>query len=243
MTRHHVCLSFVGVIFIGLSTIVSVLLVYLIWYHNQPEDIIETTLAHAVSKGKFPCNCTLDFVEDAVGFELPNVKIIKNESMQSQTEGSLEWTASKQLAMDGVLVGDVYLANQSSSALVDLNTIRVVDNQLLGIEITGGSEPDIVRAEVVNPVAASVNNTGLSLGDIVIDKKLLDYTISYNESLDVTSFEENSFNIRVPRQGDYVLILSLIYKNNSSNNNDTASNISQIGDLTAIYKTLLSVAT
>jgi len=243
MTRHHVRLSFVGVIFIGLSTIVSVLVFYLIWYHNQPEDIIETTLAHAVSKGRFPCNCTLDFVEDAVGFELPNVKIIKNESMQSQTEGRLEWTTSKQLAMDGVLVGDVYFANQSSGALVDLNTIRVVDNQLLGLEITGGSEPDILRAEIVNPVVESVNNTGLSLGDIVIDKKLLDFTISYNKSLDVTSLEENSFNIRVPRQGDYVLILSLIYKNNSSNNNYTASNISQIGDITAIYKTLLSVAT
>ena len=123
-------------------------------------------MAHAVSKGKLdPCNCTLDFVDDAVGFELPNVKIIKNESMQSQTEERLEWTASKQLAMDGVLVGvgDIYLANQSSGALVDLNAIRVVDNQALGIEITGGSEPDIVRAEIVNPVEASMSNTGLSL--------------------------------------------------------------------------------
>ena len=242
MTNHHVRLRFVGVIFIGLSSIVSLLILYLIWYPNQPEDIIETTLAHAVSKGKFPCNCTLDFVDDAVGFELPKVKIIKNESMQSQTEGSLEWTTSKQLAMEGVLVNDVYLANQSSGALVDLNAIRVVDNHPLGIEITGGSEPDIVRAEIVNLVAASMNNTGLSLGDIVIDKKLLDYTIPYNKSLDVTSLEDNSFNVRVPRQGDYVLILSLIYKNNNSNN-DTASNISHIGDLTAIYKALLSVTT
>ena len=244
MTRDHVRLSFVGVTLIGLYSTVSVLILYLIWYPNQPDDIIETILAHAVSKGMLsPCNCTLDFLDDAVGFELPNVKIIKNESMQSQTEGRLEWTASKQLAMDGVLVGDIYLANQSSGALVDLNTIKVVDDQPLGIEITGGSEPDIVRAEIVNPVAASMNNTGLSLGDIVIEKKLMDYTLSYhNKSLDVTALEGNSFNVRVPRQGDYVLILSLIYKNNSSNN-DTANNISHIGDLTAIYKALLSVTT
>ena len=242
MTRHHFRLSFVGVTLIGLYSTVSVLILYLIWYPNQPEDIIETILAHAVSKGMLsPCNCTLDFVDDAVGFELPNVKIIKNESMQSQTEGRLEWTASKQLAMDGVLVADIYLANQSSGALVYLNTISVVDDQLLGIEITGGSEPDVVRAEIVNPVDASMNNTGLRLGDIVIDKKLMDYTLSYyNKSLDVTGLEENSFNVRVARQGDYVLLLSLIYKNNSGNN-DTASNISQIGDLTAIYKALLSV--
>ena len=56
----------------------------------------------------------------------------------------------------------------------------------------------------------------------------------------MTSLEENSFNVRVARQGDYVLILSLQYKNNTGNN-DTASNISQIDDLAAIYKALLSV--
>lgn len=244
MTRHHVRISFVGVTLVGLYSVVSILILYLIWYPNQPEDIIETTLAHAVSKSELsPCNCTLDFVDDAVGFELPNVKIIKNESMQSQTEGRLEWTASKQLAMDGVLVNDIFLANQSSSALVDMNAIRVVDNQPLGIEITGGTQPDIVRAEIVNPVDASMNNTGLSLGDIVIDKKLMDYTISYyNKSLDMTSLEGNNFNVRVGRQGDYVLILSLSYKHNNSDN-DTAGNISNIGDLTAIYKALLSVRT
>jgi hypothetical protein len=244
MTRHHIRLSFVGVTLVGLYSVVSILILYLIWYPNQPEDIIETTLAHAVSKGKLThCNCTLDFVDDAVGFELPNVKIIKNESMQSQTEGRLEWTASKQLAMDGVLVDDIYLANQSSSALVDMNDIRVVDNQPLGIEITGGTQPDLVRAEIVNPVDAFMNNTGLGLGDIVIDKRLMDYTISYyNKSLDETSLEGNSFNVRVGKQGDYVLILSLIYKQNKSYN-DTAGNISNNGDLTAIYKALLSVRT
>ena len=163
--------------------------------------------------------------------------------MQSQTEGRLEWTASKQLAMDGVLVDDIYLANQSSSALVDMNDIRVVDNQPLGIEITGGTQPDLVRAEIVNPVDAFMNNTGLGLGDIVIDKRLMDDTISYyNKSLDETSLEGNSFNVRVGKQGDYVLILSLIYKQNNSYN-DTAGNISNNGDLTAIYKAVLSVRT
>ena len=88
-----------------------------------------------------------------------------------------------------------------------------------------------------------MNNTGLSLGDIVIDKKLMDYTISYyNKSLDEKSLEVNSFNVRVGKQGDYVLILSLIYKHNNSYN-DTAGNISNNGDLTAIYKALLSVRT
>jgi hypothetical protein len=74
-----------------------------------------------------------------------------------------------------------------------LNAIRVVDNQPLGIEITCESEPDIVRAEILSAVAASLNNTGHSLGDIVIDKKIMDHAISYyKKSLDVTSLEENS---------------------------------------------------
>jgi hypothetical protein len=71
--------------------------------------------------------------------------------------------------------------------------LRVVDNQPLGIEITCESEPDIVRAEIVSAVAASLNNTGHSLGDIVTDKKIMDHAISYyKKSLDVTSLEENS---------------------------------------------------
>jgi hypothetical protein len=73
-----------------------------------------------------------------------------------------------------------------------LNAIRVVDNQALGIEITCESEPDIVRAEIVSAVAASLNNTGHRLGDIVIDKKIMDRAIScYLKSLDVASLEEN----------------------------------------------------
>jgi hypothetical protein len=73
-----------------------------------------------------------------------------------------------------------------------LNAIRVVDNQALGIEITCESEPDIVRAEIVSAVAASLNNTGHRLGDIVIDKKIMDRAIScYLKSLDEASLEEN----------------------------------------------------
>ena len=78
MTRHHIRLSFVGVTLVGLYSVASILIIYLIWYPNQPEDIIETTLAHAVSKGKLShCNCTLDFVDDAVGFELPMLRSSK----------------------------------------------------------------------------------------------------------------------------------------------------------------------
>src|SRR5215208_5226984 len=135
--------------------------------------------AYAVSMGGNPCNCTLDLIDNTMRFELPNVKVIKNESIQSQTEGILKWTESKQLAADGIIIGDIYVANQSAGALVDLNTIRVRQNQRLGLEITGGTFPDFVKVEVVNSSTAT-NNTGLKIGDIEIDEKISESTLLFN---------------------------------------------------------------
>lgn len=231
-----------GVVSIALIVLSSILLLptYFIWYPYLPGNIDEKMVALAVTKGKLPCNCTLDILDDTVGFELPNVKIIKNESMLSQTEGRLEWNETRQLALDGVLVSDVYLANQSSGALIDLNTINVKDNQLLRIEVTGGSQPDIVRAELLNLKSTPLGETGLSLGDIIIDNKLSDYIIRYNKTLDEPTSEENSFRVRISAQGEYVLVLYLTYQKSGADN-VTTSNITQNGDLTAIYKTFLSV--
>jgi hypothetical protein len=227
---------------IGLLALSCILLLptYFIGYLYHPGGIEEKMVAHAVTKGKLPCNCTLDFLDGTVEFELPNVKIIKNESMLSQTEGRLEWNESRQLALDGELVGSVYLANQSSGALIDLNTINVKDNQLLRIEVTGGSQPDIVRAELFNLKSSPLNETGLSLGDVIIDSKLSDYVISYNKTLDEPTSEENSFRIHIPSKGEYALILYLTYQK-SGVNNLTHNNATTNGDLTAIYKTFLSV--
>jgi hypothetical protein len=231
-----------GVASIGLIALSTLLLlpVYFIWYHYHPGGIDEKMVAYAVTKGKLPCNCTLDFLDGTVGFELPNVKIFKNESMLSQTEGKLEWNESRQLALDGELVGDVYLANQSSGALIDLNTISAKDNQLLRIEVTGGSQPDIVRAELLNLKSPPLDKTGVSLGDVTIDSKLSDYVINYSKTLDEPTSEESSFRVRIPGQGEYALILYLTYQK-SDVNNLTTYNLTQNGDLTAIYKAFLSV--
>jgi hypothetical protein len=204
--------------------------------------------AYAVSKGGAPCNCTLDLIDNTTGFELPNVKIIKNESMWSQTEGTLEWTESKQLAADGIIIGDIYIANQSAGALVDLNTMRVGQNQLLGLEITGGTFPDIVEVEVVNSSIAA-NNTGLKLGDIQIDKKISESTLLFNKLINKTTLNQNSFSIPIARQGgEAVLIVSLLYDNNNVTGiNGTNDNVSAVPtqphtpNLTGIYKAILSI--
>ena len=238
MVRRYAVLSLL--FSIQLYMIVLVLLTYFVWHPNYPRSPIEIESAYAVSKGDYPCNCTLDFVDNVIGFELPNVKIIKSEFMQSRTEGRLEWNESKQLAMDGVLVNDVYLANQSSGALTDLNTIRASNNQLFTIEVSGGSIPDIVKAEVVNLTDASLNNTALTLGGVVIDKKLYEDSFSYSGSAGEPTLHNNSFYIRVPKPGDYALMLSLAYQEDAVNN-VAMSNSSQGGDPTAIYKVVLSV--
>jgi hypothetical protein len=168
--------------------------------------------------------------------------------MRSQTEGTLEWTESKQLAADGIIIGDIYIANQSAGALVDLNSMRVGQNQLLGLETTGGTFPDIVKVEVVNSSIAA-NNTGLKIGDIKIDKKISESTLLFNKSIDKTTLNQNSFSIPIAREGgEAVLIVSLLYDNsNVTGINGTNDNVSAVPtqphtpNLTGIYKAILSI--
>jgi hypothetical protein len=227
----------VGIIFpIKLYLIVLVvILTNIAWHPNYSGISVEMKAAYPVSKSDFPCNCTLDFVDNAVGFELPNVKIIKSEYMQSRTEGSLQWNESKQLAMDGVLVDGVYLANQSEGALTDLNTIRAANNQLFTIEVSGGSIPRLIKTEIVNLTDASLNNTSFSLGSIIIDKKQSDNILAGAHPA-----HDNYFYVKVPKSGDYALILSLGYQD-SDGMSDTRTSLPQTTDLTAIYKAVLSV--
>jgi hypothetical protein len=73
---------------------VIVLMTTGILYLSSPMNEDQIRLAYSVSKGPSSCNCTLDFLDNTSGFQMPKVKIIKNETMQSQTEGTLVWTES-----------------------------------------------------------------------------------------------------------------------------------------------------
>jgi hypothetical protein len=203
--------------------------------------------AYAVPMDGTPCNCTLDLIGNIMGFELPNVKIIKNESIQSQTEGTLKWTESKQLAADGLIIGDIYVANRSAGALVDLNTMRVRQNQPLALEITGGTLPDIVKVEVVNSSTAT-NNTGLKIGDIQIDKKISESTLLFNKAINKPTSNQNSFTIQAAQSGgEAVLIVSLLYNNSDVRAaNGTSYNIGDVPtqlsppDIAGIYMAIVS---
>jgi hypothetical protein len=86
-------------------------------YLNDHQDG-KIKIAYGVLKSKSPCNCILDFIDKNTGFELPKVEVL-----QSKSEASLEWTESQELAMDGILIDNIYLANYSAGDLVDLNNL------------------------------------------------------------------------------------------------------------------------
>jgi hypothetical protein len=208
---------------------------------NQLNDYQEGRIkvAYGVTKSEFPCNCTLDSVERRVGFELPKVDVL-----QSKSELHLEWTESQEMGMDGILVGDTYLGNYSAGDLANLNIIKVEQNQLLGLEITGGALPDIVSAEILRPTT-NMNRPDLKIGEIVVDKKVSDSFVFFNNSLNEPTIEQNSFRVETESQGgDFILLVSLLYNYQPSNiRNGTASTTQTEpnSNFIAIYKSVLSV--
>jgi hypothetical protein len=208
---------------------------------NQLNDYQEGRIkvAYGVTKSEFPCNCTLDSVERRVGFELPKVDVL-----QSKSELHLEWTESQEMSMDGILVGDTYLGNYSAGDLANLNIIKVEQNQLLGLEITGGALPDIVSAEILRPTT-NMNRPDLKIGEIVVDKKVSDSFVFFNNSLNEPTIEQNSFRVETePQGGDFILLVSLLYNYQPSNiRNGTASTTQTDpnSNYIAIYKSVLSV--
>lgn len=223
-----------GIIMIGMTTGI----LYSSIYQNEYQETQMRT-AYGVSKGEIPCNCILDIADLRSGFELPKVEL-----MQSPTEQPLDWAESKEIGMDGVLVGNTYLGNYSAGDLVDLNTVKVSQNQLLGLEITDGTLPDIVRTEIINSTT-SMNRTDLKIGQIIIDKKISESNLLFNKSMKEPTLDQNSFRVQVPPQGgDFVIIVSLLYNkpyNNSTFNTTTLTESNPVR-LTGIYNGVISVA-
>jgi hypothetical protein len=212
-----------------------------IYYDEYQKMQVEEV--HAFSKSKIPCNCTLDSVDNMAGFELPKVELL-----QSENEIPLEWTQSKEIGLDGVLVGNTYIANYSAGDFVEQNTIHVGQDRLLGLEISDGTSPNVVSVEIVNSTKP-MNTTDLRLGEIVIDKKISDSFVMFDKSLKEPTLEQNSFMVQVPPQGgDFVLILSLLYNYNTNidinNNNESGGAPPQTqpsSSFIAIYKSIVSV--
>jgi hypothetical protein len=232
--RVSIMIKLFGIIMIVMTTGI----LYSSIYQNEYQEI-QIRTAYGVSKGEIPCNCILDIADLRSGFELPKVEL-----MQSPTEQPLDWAESKEIGMDGILVGNTYLGNYSAGDLVDLSTVKVSQNQLLGLEITDGTLPDIMRTEIINSTT-SMNRTDLKIGEIIIDKKISESNLLFNKSIKEPTLDQNSFRVQVPPQGgDFVIIVSLLYNKpyTSSTFNTTTLTESNPVRLTGIYKGVISVA-
>jgi hypothetical protein len=232
--RVSIMIKLFGIIMIVMTTGI----LYSSIYQNEYQET-QIRTAYGISKGEIPCNCILDIADLRSGFELPKVEL-----MQSPTEQPLDWAESKEIGMDGILVGNTYLGNYSAGDLVDLNTVKVSQNQLLGLEITDGTLPDIMRTEIINSTT-SMNRTDLKIGEIIIDKKISESNLLFNKSIKEPTLDQNSFRVQVPPQGgDFVIIVSLLYNKpyTSSTFNTTTLTESNPVRLTGIYKGVISVA-
>jgi hypothetical protein len=199
-----------GIIGIGIS--VSLLL-----------TIMTTAAAYAqtLSRGVI-CNCIMDLtnsttghhsINNITGITIPKVKLVKNETLLSQTEGRLSWIALKSTQLMGILMNGFFLGNftgTGTSSTVPLNTIVVRPNESLGVQISGGTLPaaSAIKGEIVK---SDVNVNG-TLGEIkTVGEKPVLFPLQYNKMLKKSVLGINSFVINVKEPGYYLLLLSLGY--------------------------------
>jgi hypothetical protein len=200
---------------IGMGICASLLLIIMM--------IMATSLTYAqtLSRGVI-CNCIMDLtnstsshhsINNITGLTIPRVKLVKNETVLSLTDGRLSWIALKSTQLMGILMNGFYLGNftgTGTSSTVPLNTITVRPNESLGVQISGGTlpTPSAIKGEIVK---ADVNVNG-TLGEIktVGDKPVL-FPLQYNKTVKKPVLGVNSFVINVKEPGYYLLLVSLGY--------------------------------
>jgi hypothetical protein len=204
------------------------------------------------------CNCIIDYTSSGhsnnniTGITIPGVKLLKNETYQSQTEGRLSSIAIKSTQLMGIRMKDFSLGNFSSGtgATVALNTINVRPNESLGIKISGGTIPSAtaIKGEIVK---ANLNVNG-TLGEIkTVGNNTIQFPLHYSKAIKKSVLGINKFLVNVKEPGYYLLLISLGYNIKSSGNNintnNTIINSNFIGNeqtrypLIAVYETVLKI--
>ena len=214
---------------------------------------IQSVNAQTVSSGK--CNCILDSTSYAsvpssnvTGITIPSVDLLKNETVVSATEGNLSWISDKGTELLGVLSDNYFLGNFSrgTGRTVALNTLDIHKNESLGIEVSGGSLPDQMKAEIIQ---ATVDKNGTLAEITTVGPKIAEVPIMYDATLEEPTMDKNRLNLSVPGAGDYLLLIELSYNNKSpslSSSSSSASlstssspSLSPPKPLTLVYETVL----
>ncbi|HZD33634.1 MAG TPA: hypothetical protein VE130_00395 [Nitrososphaeraceae archaeon] len=191
--------------------------------------------AQTVPSGE--CNCVLDSTTYAsmpannlTGLTIPGVDLLKNETLVSETEGNLSWITKKDTELLGVLSEDYFLGNFSrgTGKTVALNTLDIQQNEVLGIDLGGGSLPDQMKAEIIQ---ASVDRNG-TLGEIkTAGPKVAEIPIVYDSALEGPTDDKNRLDVSVPGPGDYLLLIELSYNGTNP--------VTPPKPLTLVYETVL----
>jgi hypothetical protein len=204
------------------------------------------------------CNCIIDYTSSGhsnnniTGITIPGVKLLKNETYQSQTEGRLSSIVIKSTQLMGIRMKDFSLGNFSSGtgATVALNTINVRPNESLGIKISGGTIPSLggLLGEIVK---ADVNVNGTLSQIKTVGNNTTQFPLHYNKGIKQSVFGINKFLVNIKEPGYYLLLISLGYNTKTNNNNINANsavtNDKFIGNeqtrypLIAVYETVLKV--
>ena len=204
---------------------------------------IQSADAQTVPSGE--CNCILDSTSYAstpynnlTGLTIPSVDLLKNETVVSATEGNLSWITEKGTELLGVLSENYFLGNFSrgTGRTVALNTLDIKQNESLAVEVSGGSVPDHMKAEIIQ---ASVDRNGTLAEITTIGSKIAEVPILYDETLEEPTDDKNSLKVNVPTSGDYLLLVELSYDNN--NQTTSSSSLSSSKPLTLVYETVLVV--
>jgi hypothetical protein len=204
---------------------------------------IQSADAQTVPSGE--CNCILDSTSYAstpynnlTGLTIPSVDLLKNETVVSATEGNLSWITEKGTELLGVLSENYFLGNFSrgTGRTVALNTLDIRQNESLGVDVSGGSIPDHMKAEIIQ---ASVDRNGTLAEITTIGSKIAEVPILYDETLEEPTNDKNSLKVNVPTSGDYLLLIDLSYDN--KNQTSSSSSLSSSKPLTLVYESVLVV--
>ena len=197
--------------------------------------------AQSVPSGE--CNCILDSTSYAsapssnvTALTIPSVDLLKNETVVSATEGNLSWITDKGTELLGVLSDNYFLGNFSrgTGRTVALNMLDTKQNESFGIEVSGGSLPDQMKAEIIQ---ASVDKNGTLAEIKTLGPRIAEVPIAYDATLEEPTSDKNRLNVNVPNPGDYLLLLELSY--NGTGTTSSLSSSSSSKPLTLVYETVL----
>jgi hypothetical protein len=208
-------------------------------------SIVTPVLAQRVATNS-TCNCTLDTTtyghlsENVSGITIPKVRIVQNQSLQSQTEGHLTWKAIKPMQLMGILTNGFFLGNFSSgtASTVALNSLNVKPNDSIGIQIGGGTIPTTAKAELVK---ADIDVNGTLAQIKTVGKPISTFDVNHGKNMKMALAKNKLLAGLDPHPNNYLLLMSLTYDDGVKSAGSAAIKGLNKNLIVAMYETVLQV--